>query len=55
MPGNSKPRPSGRFFDNVAGSHTYSRPILEVGAEQALKDVSVDAGKFLSRSSLYAW
>ena len=47
--------PAGRFFDNVAGSHTYSRPILEVGAEQALKDVSVDAGKFLSKSSLYAW
>ena len=37
--------PASRFFDNVAGSHTYSRPILEVGVEQALKDVSVDAGK----------
>ena len=47
--------PAGRFFDNVAGAHTYSRPILEVGVEEALKDVSVDAGKFLSRSGLYAW
>ena len=47
--------PTGRFFDNVAGSHTYSRSILEVGMEQALLDVSVDAGKFLSRSGLYAW
>ena len=37
--------PAGRFFDNVAGFHTYSRPILEAGVEQALKDVSVDAGK----------
>ncbi len=47
--------PAGRFFDNVSGFHTYSRPILEVGVEQALKEVSVDAGKFLSRSGLYAW
>ena len=47
--------PAGRFFDNAAGTHTYSRPILEVGVEQALRDVSVDAGKFLSRSGMYAW
>ena len=47
--------PAGRFFDNAAGAHTYSRPILEVGVEQALMDVSVDAGKFLSRSGMYAW
>ena len=47
--------PAGRFFDNVAGYHTYSRPILEVGVEEALKDVSMDAGKFLSRSGMYAW
>ena len=47
--------PAGRFFDNVAGAHSYSRPILEVGVEEALKDVSVDARKFLSRSGMYAW
>lgn len=47
--------PAGRFFDNAAGAHTYSRPILEVGVESALSDVSVDAGKFLSRSGMYAW
>ena len=47
--------PAGRFFDNAAGTHTYSRPILEVGVEQALTDVSLDAGKFLSRSGMYAW
>lgn len=47
--------PAGRFFDNAAGAHTYSRPILEVGVDQALTDVSVDAGKFLSRSGMYAW
>ena len=47
--------PAGRFFDNAAGTHTYSRPILEAGVEQALMDVFVDAGKFLSRSGMYAW
>ena len=47
--------PAGRFFDNAAGSHTYSRPILEVGVEEALMDVLVDVGKFLSRNGLYAW
>ena len=47
--------PAGRFFDNAAGTHTYSRPILEVGVGQALMDVSVDGGKFLSRSGMYAW
>lgn len=47
--------PAGRFFDNVAGIHTYSRPILEAGVEEALREVSVDAGKFLSRSGMYDW
>ena len=47
--------PAGRFFDNVAGCHTYSRPILDVGVEGALKDVSVDAAKFLARDGLYNW
>ena len=44
--------PAGRFFDNVAGSHTYSRSIIEVGVDEALKDVSVEPGKFLSRNGL---
>ena len=47
--------PAGRFFDNVSGSHTYSRPMLEVGVEEALRDVSVAPEKFLSRSGLYDW
>ena len=47
--------PAGRFFDNVAGSHTYSCPIIKVGVEEALKQVSVDAAKFLSRDGLYEW
>ena len=47
--------PAGRFFDNVAGSHTYSKPILEVGVEEALKEVTTDHEKFLSRDGLYDW
>ena len=47
--------PAGRFFDNVAGSHTYSRHIIEVGVDEALREVSVDAVKFLSRDGLYEW
>ena len=47
--------PAGRFFDNVAGSHTYSRPVLDVGVEEALKEVMIDPEKFISRDGLYDW
>ena len=47
--------PAGRFFDNVAGFHTYSKPILEVGVEAALREVTIDPEKFLSRDGLYDW
>ena len=47
--------PAGRFFDNVAGTHVYSRPINEVGVEAALREVSVDPEKFLLRDGLYDW
>ena len=47
--------PAGRFFDNTAGTHTYSRPIIEVGADVALLEVSVDRGKFMERDGLYDW
>ena len=47
--------PAGRFFDNVEGGHTYCRPILEVGVEEALRDVSQDPGKFIKRNGLYNW
>ena len=47
--------PAGSFFDNVAGGHTCSRPIIEVGVEEALCDVTTDPEKFLSRSGLYDW
>ena len=47
--------PAGRFFDNVSGSHTYSRPIPEVGAGVAYGDVSVSRRKFLARDGMYDW
>ena len=47
--------PAGRFFDNISGHHTYSRPILEVGVEEALRDVSIAPEKFLSRGGSYDW
>ncbi len=47
--------PAGRFFDNVAGTHVYSRPINEVGVDAALSEVTVDPDKFLLRDGLYDW
>ena len=47
--------PAGRFFDNMSGRHTYSRPILEVGVAAALQDVSIDPHKFRSRDGAYDW
>ncbi len=47
--------PAGRFFDNVSGTHVYSRPINEVGVEAALREVSIDPDKFRSRDGLYNW
>ena len=47
--------PAGRFFDNTAGKHTYSKPILEVGAEAAFQELSVNHQKFIARDGLYNW
>ena len=47
--------PAGRFFDNVAGTHAYSRPINLFGVDAALKEVSIDADKFRLRDGLYDW
>ncbi len=47
--------PAGRFFDNVAGGYTYSRSIIDVGVEEALREVSIDSEKFLSRDGIYHW
>ena len=47
--------PAGRFFDNVAGTHVYSRPISQVGVDTALREVSVDTDKFRLRDGVYEW
>lgn len=47
--------PAGRFFDNVSGELTYSRPILEVGVKAALEDICFDYSKFVARGGNYAW
>lgn len=47
--------PAGRFFDNAAGQHTYSEPILNTGIENALKQVSVSDEIFFKRKGLYNW
>lgn len=47
--------PLGRFFDNVDGRYSYSRPILEVGVVDALKDVRIDADRFEGRGGFYDW
>lgn len=47
--------PAGRFYDNVNGTHNYSRPILEIGARQAITEVNYDFEKFILRDGLYDW
>ncbi|MCX7550284.1 viperin family antiviral radical SAM protein [Xanthomarina sp. F2636L] len=47
--------PAGRFFDNAAGTHNYSKPILEVGIKEALKTVNYNLNKFLDRGGVYDW
>tara|TARA_R110002020_G_scaffold17804_4_gene62673 strand:- start:7949 stop:8797 length:849 start_codon:yes stop_codon:yes gene_type:complete len=47
--------PAGRFFDNAEGTHNYSKPILEVGVQAALKTMNYDLDKFLSRGGVYDW
>lgn len=47
--------PLGRFFDNVAGRLTYSRPILEVGPEAALQEIRFSLVRLESRGGRYSW
>lgn len=47
--------PAGRFFDNTNGKHSYSRPILEIGARLAIQQVRYDFGKFVQRQGIYDW
>ena len=45
--------PTGRFFDNTRGTHTYSRPILLIGVTEALSDVKTDPERFDRRGGRY--
>lgn len=47
--------PAGRFFDDVTGAHNYSKPILEVGVEAALKEVNPIPERFQERGGRYDW
>jgi len=47
--------PAGRFFNDAAGFHTYSRPIIDVGIEQAFADVGYNRETFLKRGGIYNW
>lgn len=47
--------PAGRFFDNTAGQHHYSRPILDVGVAEAWRDIRFDAQRFEERGGVYDW
>ena len=47
--------PAGRFFDSAQGTYIYSLPILEVGVEEALKQVSINPERFRERGGNYDW
>lgn len=41
--------PSGRFFDNEKGHHSYSQPILEGGIATAISQIKIDVDRFIKR------
>ena len=45
--------PSGRFFDNTQGCHTYSAPILKAGVEAAIGKVGKSFDRYLIRKGDY--
>lgn len=47
--------PAGRFFDNTAGRHRYSRSILEVGVAVAWQDICFNPRRFEERGGVYDW
>jgi radical S-adenosyl methionine domain-containing protein 2 len=47
--------PAGRFFDNTAGHHSYSRTILDVGVAAAWQDTRFEARRFAERGGVYDW
>jgi radical S-adenosyl methionine domain-containing protein 2 len=47
--------PAGRFFDDAAGRHRYSEPILRVGLDQAFSQVAFSMDGFLRRGGDYSF
>jgi radical S-adenosyl methionine domain-containing protein 2 len=47
--------PAGRFFDNSAGRHRYSDPILGVGLKAAWGQVTFHEDRFYDRGGVYNW
>lgn len=47
--------PKGRFYGDTDGIHRESRPILEVGVEQALVEAGFEFEKLVARGGLYPW
>ena len=45
--------PDGRFFDTLEGTYNYSRPILDVGIEEAFSDVNFSMERFKQRDGDY--
>jgi radical S-adenosyl methionine domain-containing protein 2 len=45
--------PDGRFFDTLKGTYNYSRPILDVGIEEAFSEVNFSMESFKQRNGDY--
>jgi len=45
--------PDGRFFDTLEGTYNYSRPILNVGIEQAFSEINFSMESFKQRDGDY--
>jgi radical S-adenosyl methionine domain-containing protein 2 len=45
--------PDGRFFDTLKGTYNYSRPILDVGIEQAFSEINFSMESFKQRDGDY--
>ncbi len=41
--------PDGRFFNNTGGCYSFSQPILEIGFEEALRQVNFDGSRYANR------
>lgn len=47
--------PSGKFFNNRTGEHQYSAPILDVGVEEAYREMGYSTEQFRMRGGEYSW